>query len=368
MTKRERVINAFRHIRTDYIPYEVGFTANEFDAYAAYTGDADFYSKIGNHASGSGYSGFTPGVSGAVEGKPDHIRDDFGVVWNRSVDKDIGVIEGYVLKEPDLSTLQLPQLDEAIIRRGFEKITGKAGAAGNGAADSGAAGNGAAGNGEMVTKDETFKHGSVGFSMFERAWTLRGMENILTDMLTDPGFVHGLLDAICEYNMKIVEIGLKYNIDGFYFGDDWGQQKGLIMGPAHWRTFIKPRMAKMYGAVKSKGKFVIQHSCGDISDIFGDLIDIGLDCYQTFQPEIYDIRAVKNEYGKDLSFWGGISTQRLLPFATPGEVKAKTIEIMRIMGDGGGYVAAPTHAIPGDVPPENVEAMLDVFQNQDKYL
>jgi uroporphyrinogen decarboxylase len=124
----------------------------------------------------------------------------------------------------------------------------------------------------------------------------------------------------------------------------------------------------MYAAVKSKGKFVIQHSCGDVSDIYPDLIDIGLDCYQTFQPEIYDIAAIKREYGGDLSFWGGVSTQRLLPFATPDGVRDKTVEIMRIMGKGGGFIASPTHAIPGDVPPENVEAMIDVFQNQDKYL
>jgi uroporphyrinogen decarboxylase len=368
----------------------VGFTQKEHEIYAAYTGDADFASKIGNHSSGSSYSGFTPGKSGPVAGKPDHVADDFGVVWNRSVDKDIGVIEDFVLKEPDLAAFNPPPIYEDIIRAGYEKIFNKRGAgdgaggdASDGGNDSTGAGGSARGGGNVNTgaedgaggggspelaDDETFKHGSVGFSMFERAWTLRGMEHFLIDMLTEPDFAHGLLDAICEFNLKIVEIGLSYNVDGFYFGDDWGQQKGLIMGPELWRKYIKPRMARLYGAVKSKGKFVIQHSCGDITAIFSDLIEIGLDCYQTFQPEIYDIRAVKREYGRDLSFWGGISTQRLLPFASPAEVKDKTVEIMRIMGKGGGYLAAPTHAIPGDVPPENVEAMLEVFQNQDRYL
>ena len=353
MTKRERVISAFRHEQPDFIPYAVGFTEKEHEVYAAYTGDADFMAKIGNHATGGYYSGFTEGYSGAVAGKPDHIADDFGVVWNRSVDRDIGVIEGLVLGEPDLSAFRPPQIGEGVIRRQYEGVARLAGARGPDVADG---------------EDRLFIYGSLGFSMFERAWTLRGMENLLTDMVTEPGFVHGLLDAICEFNMNIINIGLEYELDGFYFGDDWGQQKGLIMGPAHWRTFIKPRMARMYEAVKSKGMFVIQHSCGDVSDIFPDLIEIGLDCYQTFQPEIYDIQAVKDEYGADLSFWGGISTQRLLPFATPDEVRGKTAEIMRIMGKGGGYVASPTHAIPGDVPPENVEAMLDVFQNQSKYI
>ena len=362
MTKRERVISALNHKQTDFIPFVVGFTQKESEAYAAYTGDAAFASKIGNHASGSYYSGFTPGASGKVEGRPDHFVDDFGVVWNRTVDKDIGVIDNYVLGEPDLSAFVPPPVYEGELRRGYEALLGTGGGGdGSGGGDVGDAATNEA-------RDDTFKYGSVGFSMFERAWTLRGMENFLIDMVTERSFAHGLLDAICDYNMEIVNIGLSYGIDGFYFGDDWGQQKGLIMGPALWREYIKPRMARLYGAVKAKGKYVVQHSCGDVSEIFPDLIEIGLDCYQTFQPEIYDIRAVKKEYGGDLSFWGGISTQRLLPFATPAEVKAKTVEIMRIMGAGGGYIAAPTHAIPGDVPPENVEAMLDVFHNQGKYL
>jgi uroporphyrinogen-III decarboxylase len=111
---------------------------------------------------------------------------------------------------------------------------------------------------------------------------------------------------------------------------------------------------------------------GDTRDLFlsfhPDLIEIGLDCYQTFQPEIYDIEKVKSEYGADLSFWGGISTQRLLPYATPDEDRRETARIMRIMGKGGGYIASPTHSVPGDVPPENILAMCDVFLHQDRYL
>lgn len=196
--------------------------------------------------------------------------------------------------------------------------------------------------------------------MFERAWTLTGMENLLV-YISDPEFVDTLLDNILEYNLEIIDIALEYDIDGFLFGDDWGQQKGLIMGPVLWRKFIKPGIAKMYEKVKSHGKLVAQHSCGDVSELFPDLIDIGLDIYQTFQPEIYNIKDVKKKFGKHLSFWGGISTQTLLPVATPDEVKRVTRETMEILGDGGGYIAAPTHAVPGDVPPENIAALIEVF-------
>ena len=94
---------------------------------------------------------------------------------------------------------------------------------------------------------------------------------------------------------------------------------------------------------------------------------MGLDCYQTFQPEIYDIQQVKSTLGQRLSFWGGISTQRLLPFAEPDVVQKETARILNILGKNGGYIAAPTHAVPGDVPPENIMAMLEVFAHQEQF-
>jgi uroporphyrinogen decarboxylase len=136
------------------------------------------------------------------------------------------------------------------------------------------------------------------------------------------------------------------------------------MGPNYWRKFIKPRMAKMYARVKSKGLIVSQHSCGDIEEIMPDVIEIGLDIYQTFQPEIYNMKEIKQKFGNNLTFWGGISTQRLLPFATPEEVKRVTKETIQIMGKFGGYIAAPTHSMPGDIPAENAVALIEAFQNQ----
>jgi uroporphyrinogen decarboxylase len=171
-----------------------------------------------------------------------------------------------------------------------------------------------------------------------------------------------------DFWIPIIDIALEYDIDAIMFGDDWGQQHGLIMGPGYWRRFIKPRMAKLYQRAKSKGKFVLQHSCGDCHEIFPDLIEIGLDCYQTFQPEIYNIAEIKKLYGKNLSFWGAISTQQCLPRMNAKQVQEEVIRIAHILSPGGGYILAPTHSIPGDVTPKNIMAMLEVFQNQDRFL
>ncbi len=339
MTRRERVIQALKHKSTDIIPYNITFTIPQKQKMAEYFGDPDFIDKIGNHIDTVYYSGFINEAESEMKDKPGYFVDDFGVIWNRSgIDKDIGVIDNLVLPEPDLKNFRLPEIDFNVLRRQYQQL-----------ADS---------------ERDTFKMVDIGFTMFERAWTLRGMENFLTDMLIEPSFAHELLDEICEFNMRIINVALEYDIDAIHFGDDWGQQRGLIMGPRLWREFIKPRMKRMFEAVKSKGKFVSLHSCGDIHELFPDLIEIGLDVYQTFQPEIYDIREFKREYGKDLAVWGGISTQQLLPYATPEEVRRVTIETMKILGENGGYIAAPTHDVPGDVPPENIEVLIDVFKNQ----
>jgi uroporphyrinogen decarboxylase len=73
---------------------------------------------------------------------------------------------------------------------------------------------------------------------------------------------------------------------------------------------------------------------------------------------------MKKQFGRRLVFFGGISTQRLLPFGTVSQVKKEVRELLKVVGESGGYIAAPAHAIPGDAKPENVAAMLDVLQNQ----
>ena len=335
MTKRDRVISAVNHIDTGFVPYNIFLTMQAHDSLIDYVNDPDYINRIGNHIAQAYYDGYPE----ETEPGAGYWKDQFGVLWNRNgADKDIGVIEGLQIPEPTLSGYTFPKLDEARIRENYEQVLADAG--------------------------DKCTIGAIGFSMFERAWTLRGMENLLADMVMEPDFVDELLDAICAYNLKIIDIGLEYPIDGFHFGDDWGQQKGLIMGPNYWRRFIKPRQKIMYEKVRAAGKFVSQHSCGDIQEIFPDLIDIGLNVYQTFQPEIYDIPTVKREFGKDLTFWGGISTQRVLPFVKPEEVKNVTREMIRVMGSGGGYIAAPTHSVPADVPSENIVALVEAFQNQ----
>lgn len=332
MNRRERVIAALNFEKPDFVPYVLWFTQPMLDKMVAHTGDEHYEERIDNHIL------MVDLIKPQVEVRPGFFCDEYGVIWNKSgVDKDIGVVDRYLLQETeDLDTLVIPEVDEAFIRRMMDELVSAAG--------------------------DRFCAAGIGFSMFERAWTLRGMENLLCDMIVEPDFVHALMQKITERNLKILDIALEYDIDGVYFGDDWGQQRGLIMGPVHWREFIKPYMAKMYGRVREAGRYVIQHSCGDIRPIMEDLYQIGLNLYQTFQPEIYGYGYAKEIYGK-IAIWGGISTQRDLPVKTPAQIMEVTHELLAAFPHGG-LVAAPTHAVPYDVPPGNILAMLSVLENQ----
>jgi len=336
MTHKERIIAALEHREADYVPYEMGFTEAAAAIFSAHFGESPYQSERCNRHFES------TGAGHMEEIKPGYVRDEFGVIWNRTRDKDIGVVDNCLIPDYDGRTYVLPDEDMDVLGKRLDRMA--------------------------AAKGDRFGLFNLGFSLFERAWTIRGMEHILSDMVLEPDNLAGLLGEITDRNLKILDKALACDaVDGVIFGDDWGSQRGLIMGREHWVKFIKPCLKKMYGRVKATGRFVMQHSCGDIGTVFTDLADIGLDCYQTFQPEIYDIEKVKREIGGRLAFWGGISTQQLLPRADAETVRSETARIMRIMGKNGGFIAAPTHAMPGDIPLENMLAMLDVFENQKKY-
>ena len=338
MTNKERVLSAIRHEAPDYTPHSVTFTSQMLQKMIEHSGNPDYVNTINNHIDKvSLKKPLTP-----VAGKYERFTDEFGIEWDLSgVDKDIGYVAEHPLETADdLFSFEPPEVDEVFVRGLCENL--------------------------VKNKKQNFAIASVGFTIFERSWSLCGMEGLLCCMLTDPGAVEALFEKLLKYNLTKTRIALEYDIDGIIFGDDWGRQKGLIMGAPLWRKLIKPRVAAMYAEVKKQNRIVMQHSCGDNSEILDDLIDISLDVYQTFQPEIYDIKAFKQKYERRLTFWGGIGTQTVLPFGTPDEVYAVTKETIALLGKNGGYIAAPTHDMPGDIPPENVDAMVRAFMDQAK--
>jgi uroporphyrinogen decarboxylase len=334
MTNRERVYASFAHQQPDRTPYMVGFTQKSLAAMVAHYGNSDFLAQIDNCFHGVAAN---PGPQDRWLDETTW-QDEFGVQWDRSIDRDIGNVCNCVIPERSLDRLELPDPRAPGKFAGFAERCAEAG-------------------------DRAVQFG-IGFSLFERAWTMRGMTNLFVDMVDAPEFVDELLDAICDYNVALVEQAVQFPIDSVHFGDDWGSQRGLLMGPKLWERFLKPRLARQYAAAKQAGKFVTIHSCGKVQEVFPQLIEIGLDCFNPFQPEVMDVYEMKRLHGDRLSFWGGISTQKLLPYGTTDEVRAEAKRMLAEVGRDGGYILSPAHAIPGDARPENIMALIATVNEQ----
>jgi len=332
MTEREVIQIALRDAHPPYVPWSFSFTVEAHQKLARHYGSSDLDTLLHNHMVDLGDPvGFFEDIGN------DRVRDGFGVVWDRSVDKDIGVVVGQVLREPTLQGYDWP---DPLAPRFFDGIPEK-----------------------LRLYGSRFRVFQIGFSLYERAWTLRGMQSLMMDFYDHPKFVHELLDTIAEYNIAQTRKALTYDIDGLYFGDDWGQQRGLQMGPQLWREFILPPLEKMYRPVVEAGKCVVIHSCGDVDELFDDLIRIGVRVFNPFQPEVMDVDALMNKYRGRLAFHGGLSTQRTLPYGTPDDVR-RAVRHLLDLGRKGSLILSPAHAVEGDVPLENMLALIEEVESQ----
>ena len=334
MSKRERVMAALNHKQPDKIPYHINFTIPARQKMVEYYRDDSFETKLGNCFT---ILGCEP-KNAWIEKQNDIWADQFGVMWDRKVDKDIGVVCNQVVTKENLAMHRFPDPHDPSRYSKYREI--------------------------IAANMDGFVIVNLGFSLFERAWTMHGMEPLLMAMITDKSFVHDLLDRIVEFNLAVIDHVCTYPIDAMMFGDDWGQQNGLIMGKKLWDEFIRPRIRIMYAKVRSHNKYVFNHSCGKVDELFPDLIDAGLHVFNPFQPEVMDVFRMKKQYGDSLCYYGGISTQQTLPYGSVSKVKEEVKKLLDVVGNNGGYFASPAHDIPGDARPENIAAMIEVLQNQ----
>jgi len=198
-------------------------------------------------------------------------------------------------------------------------------------------------------------------TIFEKAWRIRGLEDLMMDFLLRPALVEYLMDRIAEQTAALAAEYARMGVDIIQLGDDIGSQHGMMLSPELYRAFLKPRMRKLVEGIKAANRrtLVFYHTDGVVGPVVGDFVDIGIDILNPVQRECMDISALKSEFGSALSFWGGLSVQRTLPFGTPAEVARETVEIAEAAGKGGGLVIAPGHLIERDVPLENVFAFAE---------
>lgn len=211
--------------------------------------------------------------------------------------------------------------------------------------------------------------GSCQCSLFESAWYLRGMDEFMVDMAINEDYANELLDKIMQFplnaGLKMIELG----VDMVWLGDDVATQLNMMISPAMWREYLKPRYAAMFSEFKRKNKNIkiAYHSCGNCEAIIDEMIEIGLDVLNPLQPAAIDPLMVKKKFGNRIALFGGLDVQNILPFGKPDDVKAEVKRLIEGCAKGGGYILSPAHHIQSDTSLENIEAFYEAARLYGKY-
>ncbi len=339
LTHKQRLLNTFLHRPVDRLPTQVNYTAAMGARLAQHFGCplAELPTRLDNHLVRLDLS--FPERIDAQQG----VRYDW---WGAG--QDLGE-EGYYIKvsplaeHTDLDAYPWPDPHAPGLMDGAMATLRQFGA-------------------------EYFIAPNMGFALFERAWALRGMERFLMDLVLDPVFAGELLDRVTEIQLALIQRYLDLRVDGIgvdggYFGDDYGAQRDLLISPATWRKLIKPRLARLYAPFVARGLPVLMHSDGQIQRILPDLIEIGLMVLNPVQPEVLDHAWLQQNFGGQLAFYGGISTQTVLPSGSPQQVSQAVTTCRKVLApENTGLLLAPSHSMMTDIPLQNVEALLAAFR------
>lgn len=206
----------------------------------------------------------------------------------------------------------------------------------------------------------------IGGGIFEQPARVMGLQNFLMALVAEPAFADRLMETITDIyiescNRYLEQVGPYIQV--FTFWDDLAGQNGWIINPAVYRKMIKPKQKRLVEAIRKKTDArLFYHSCGATRGLIPDLIEIGFDILNPVQVSAkgMDTRELKNEFGRDIVFWGGgVDTQHILPFGKPGEVVDEVKRRIDDLAPGGGFVFAAIHNIQAFVPPENIVAAFD---------
>ena len=198
-------------------------------------------------------------------------------------------------------------------------------------------------------------------SVFEQAWYLRGLENLMTDLLGKPELAHHLFQRMAAFQQYAARQFARAGVDILITGDDIAGQTGPLISLETWRRFLKPHLAATVRAVKETNPAtqVFYHSDGDVEAFIPELIEIGVEILNPIQPECMDPVAIKRLYGDRLSFLGTVSVQHTMPLGTPDDVRAEVRARIREVGQGGGLILAPAHVLGPETPWENIVAFFE---------
>ena len=334
MTPREIVLEQIAHRATDPVPYTLGFEGDVAERITEHYGSDAWRTRLVPYIVSCG------GIDRRKQYPLDEgrTRDLFGSIWR--IDRRPFHLEEPGLPRPSFDGYHWPAAEEFaepdMVEQALATLEGQV---------------------------ESFTTIGVGWGLWESCWGIRGFNNALMDCVAEPDFFAELLDRLTNQYLDQLALCADIPADAFMFGDDWGDQRGVMMGPERWRRFLKPRYARIFQAAHAQGKIVISHCCGSVVDIMPDAIEIGLDVLESVQPEARGMNPyeLKRKWGDKITFWGCLGSQSTIPFGTPEEIREEIQRLRREMGQGGGYILAPAKSLQPETPTQNAVAVVEAF-------
>jgi uroporphyrinogen decarboxylase len=273
--------------------------------------------------------------------------DEWGCVWERSDEPNMGQVKGCPLEEWDaVDEFAWPDADDPVWYEGMEA--------------------------QFEGAEDLYCATGIFMLLFERLHSLRGFENTLVDLCTDPDRLGWLADRIVEFDLGVIRnIHDRFGgrIHGFGFTDDWGTELDLLVSPAQWDAFFKPRYQRIFDECHSRGWHVWMHSCGKVNGIIESLIDIGLDAINLQQPRVLGIEEIGDRFAGRICFESVCDIQHTLPFKSAREIQEEAELLLERWGtDQGGFVLSDY----GDgsaigVDDDTKRVMLKAFLDADRW-
>ncbi len=330
MKPRDYVLEQIHHRQTDPVPYALRLNPESEERLDAHYGYPEWRQRLSPYICKE-----IPFATWPQENIDDnHFRDIWGSIWQQG--PNAFHLDKPALPEPTLDGYEFPKA-EAFYDPEMKAQARKT----------------------LEANADSFRVVGLGWGILERTWHIRGFENALMDSVGEPDFYEELLDKITDLFLAFVDEVADLPADAIMFGDNWGYQNGVILGPDRWRKFIMPRWAKVYGAVHAQGKITMSHCDGCVTDIMDDIIDCGLDVLESVQPEAMDPYELKAKWGDKITLWGGLGSQSTISFGSPDELRAEIRRLRQEMGRGGGYILGPSKPPLADAPTENLVALLE---------
>ena len=263
--------------------------------------------------------------------------DEWGSVWNSVGNTNLGEVKEFPIKQwSDLTEEMIPDIDD---EKRWECIK----------------------NARSHAGDKYIF--ASGISIYERVHFLRGLENTWVDIYEEPENLCRLLDILVEMNIKSIKRYAEEKVDGFIFCDDWGLQNSLMISPEKWRELWKPRYKKIYETAHEYGMDTWLHSCGYITEILGDLIEVGLDVIDMDQQENMGLKNLSEKFRGRLTFYSPADIQTILPTDNIELIKSYCRDMKKLLGTEKGGLIAKWYGDPVGAghSKEAVCAMCDEF-------